>query len=203
MVDLKVHINGKVMDEDYPFPDMETFSIISTETAVRMMDLCPGISQDVLRYVSRCKECQENKPSLGKTVSIWTEAEVWERLHMDCGYARDQGNILVIVDTGSKWIDAFSAGNRTSQTVKVHLSHIFARFGIRRILVSDNRPEFVSSDLRQWCGSLGIKKRESPIYHPRAHGIAERAVQTVKRAFQAWSLWWHIGTLPRRGAKLL
>ena len=23
-VDLKVHINGKVMDEDYPIPDMET-----------------------------------------------------------------------------------------------------------------------------------------------------------------------------------
>ena len=71
--------------------------------------------------------------------------------------------------------------------MKVHLSQIVARFGLPRILVSDNGPEFVSSDLRQWCESLGIKKMESPIYQPRANGIAEQAVQTVKRAIQAWS----------------
>ena len=38
----------------------------ATETAVRMMAWWPGISQDVFRYVSKCKECQENRPSLGK-----------------------------------------------------------------------------------------------------------------------------------------
>ena len=106
---------------------------------------------------------------------------------MDWGYAKDQGNILVIVDAGSGWIEAFPAVNRTSQTVKVYLSQIFAEFGIPRTLVSDNGPEFVSSDLKQWRESLGIKKMESPIYHPRTNGIAERVVPTVKQAIQAWS----------------
>ena len=159
----------------------------ATETAVRMMTWWPGISHDVLRYVSKSKECQENRPSLGKTVSTRPEAEVWERLHMDWGYVKDQGNILVIVYAGSGWVEAFPAGNRTSQTVKVYLSQIFARFGVPRTLVSDNGPELASSDLKQWFESLGIKKMESPIYHPRANGIAQRAVQTVKRAIQAWS----------------
>ena len=113
------------------------------------MSWWPGISQDVLRYVSKCKEYQENRPSLEKTVSTWPEAEVWERLHMDWRYVKDQSNILLIVDAGSVWIEDFPVGNRTSKTVKLHLSQIFARFGIPRILVSDNGPEFVSSDLKQ------------------------------------------------------
>ena len=100
---------------------------------------------------------------------------------------KDQRNILVIVDAGSGWIEFFTARNRTSQTVKVYLSQIVARFGIPKTLVSDNGPEFVSGDLKQWCESLEIKKMESPIYHPRADGLAEPAVQTVKRAIQAWS----------------
>ena len=99
----------------------------------------------------------------------------------------DQGNILVLVDAVSGWIKAFPEGNRTSQTVKLHLSQTFARFGIPRILVSDNAPEIVSSDLKEWYESLGIKKMESPIYHPRANGVAERAFQTLKRAIQACS----------------
>ena len=53
----------------------------ATETAARMIAWWPGISQDVLRYVSKCKECQDNRPSLGKTVSTWPEAEVWETPH--------------------------------------------------------------------------------------------------------------------------
>ena len=157
------------------------------EASVRMIAWWPGITQDVQHFVSECKNCQINRPSLGKTVSTWPEAEVWERLHMDWGYVKDQGNIIVIVDAGSGFIEAFPAGKRTQETVKIYLSQIFARFGIPKTLVSDNGPEFVSGDLKQGWESLGIKKMESPVYHPRANGLAETAVQTVKWAHQAWS----------------
>ena len=50
----------------------------ATETAVRMTAWWPGVSQDVLRYVSKCEECQENRPSLGKIVSTRPEAKVWK-----------------------------------------------------------------------------------------------------------------------------
>ena len=95
-----------------------------------------------------------NWPSLGKTVSAWPEADVWERLHMDWGYVKNHANILVMVDADSGCIEAFPAGNRTSETDKVYLSQIFARFGIPKTSVSDNGPEFVSGDHKQWCESF-------------------------------------------------
>ena len=65
---------------------------------------------------------------------------------------------------------------------------MFARFGIQKTLVSDNAPDLVSGELKQWCESLGNKKKQSPLYHSRANGLAERAVRSVKHALQAWSL---------------
>ena len=114
----------------------------ATEASVRMIAWWPGTTRDVQQFVGKCKNCQLNRPSLGKTVSTWPEAKVWERLQMDWGYVRDQGNILVIVDAGSGWIDAFPEGIRTSETVKIYVS-MFARFGIPKASVSDNGPEFV------------------------------------------------------------
>ena len=55
-----------------------------------------------------------NRPSLGKTVSTWLEADVWERLHVNWGYLKDQGNIVTVFEAGSGWIEAFPAQNRTS-----------------------------------------------------------------------------------------
>ena len=69
------------------------------------------------------KNCQLNRPSLGKTVSTWPEADVWERLHMDWVYVKDQGNILVIVDAGSGWIEAFP---RETEHQK-HLKYILVK----------------------------------------------------------------------------
>ena len=106
---------------------------------------------------------------------------------MDWGYVKDESDILVFLDAGFGWIEAFPAENRTSETVILYLSQIFARFGISKTLLFDNGPKFVIGDLKQWCESMGIKKMESPAYHPRANGLAERAVQTVKWALQAWS----------------
>ena len=102
----------------------------ATEASVWIKTWLPGITQDLQHFVSKCKNCQLNRLSLGKTVFTWPEADVWERLHMDWAYFKDQGKIIGIIDAVSGWLEAFPAENRTSETVKVYLHQIFARFGI-------------------------------------------------------------------------
>ena len=60
------------------------------EASVRKIAWWPGIIQDVEHFVSNCKNCQTNRLSLGETsVSMWPEADVWKRHHMDWGYVKD------------------------------------------------------------------------------------------------------------------
>ena len=119
--------------------------------------------------------------------ATWPEAVVLKWQRIDWGYVKDQVNISVIVDAVSVWKEAFPVEIGTSGTVKTSFSQIFARFGIPRTLVSDNGPDSVSGYLKLWRESLGVKKIESPVYQPRANGLAGRACQTVKRALQALS----------------
>ena len=111
----------------------------ASEAAVWMITWWLGISQDALWYVNKFRVCEENRPGLGKQCwleqkqkirkdSTWTgvtfKAGVKERLH------QDDSNVFVIEGTGLGWIEAFPAGYRTSQTMKIYTSQIFARFGI-------------------------------------------------------------------------
>ena len=47
-----------------------------------------------------------------KRAYTWPNAEIWVTLRLNWDYVKDQNNILLIVDAGPCWIEAFSAGNK-------------------------------------------------------------------------------------------
>lgn len=47
--------------------------------------------------------------------------------------------------------------------------------------MSDNGPQFVSSEFRQFLAKNGIKQILVLVYHPASNGTAKRSVQTLKR----------------------
>ena len=145
----------------------------------------PGMWRDVMRFVYDCGPCQSLRaPVANKTLS-WPTSDRWERIHIDWADEPNFGCVLIVIDSGTNYLDAYMCKNRSSSEVKKCLSRSFALFGIPKCIVSDNAPEFVCQ--REWLAHAGCRLVHSPTYNPRSNGVAERAVQTVKVALRAWS----------------
>lgn len=61
---------------------------------------------------------------------------------------------------------------------------IFSRFGIPKMLVTDNGRTFVSEEFQNCIKINGIIHKRSAPYHPATNGLAERFVQTLKQALR-------------------
>ena len=61
---------------------------------------------------------------------------------------------------------------------------IFATHGLPLKIVTDNGPSFTSDEFKRFVKGNGIKHVTSAPYHPSTNGLAERAVQTVKRGLR-------------------
>lgn len=73
----------------------------------------------------------------------------------------------------------------TSERTIDKLRSVFTYTGIPEELVSDNGPQFTSSEFKEFLRMNGIKHHLTPPYHPASNGLAERCVKIVKTALKA------------------
>ena len=79
------------------------------------------------------------------------------------------------------------------------LRHVFARFGLPEMIVSDNGPCFASEEFESFLLANGMKYVTSSPYHPATNGLAERAVQILKKGLKKVTT----GSLQTRLAQVL
>lgn len=59
--------------------------------------------------------------------------------------------------------------------------HIFTRFGVPKILISDRGTHFLNDLIEELTKAYGIDHRKTTPYHPQTNGLAERVNQTIVR----------------------
>ena len=138
--------------------------------------------------VKGCAECQAVRHLPAKApLHLWAwPTAPRERIHVDFLGPFLEKMIFVATDAHFKWHEVSIMSSTTAgQTINV-LRELFARFRIPQQLVSDNGPQFVSEEFKQFMIANGVKHIRSSPYHPASNnGAAERMVQTLKLALKA------------------
>lgn len=68
-----------------------------------------------------------------------------------------------------------------SETVIVYLKSSFARYGIPKVLFSNNSPQYCAHELKIFTDKWEIKHVTSSINYRQSNGIAECAVQSINK----------------------
>lgn len=109
----------------------------------------------------------------------------WQRIHVDFAGPFLGSMFLIIVDAHSKWPEVFKMKKTTaSHTIEI-MRTIFARNGLPEHLISDNGPQFIVEEFRDFMKLNGIRHTTSSPYHPRTNGLVERFVQTFKSVMKS------------------
>ncbi|XP_047256053.1 uncharacterized protein K02A2.6-like [Capsicum annuum] len=90
--------------------------------------------------------------------------------------------ILVAIDYFTKWAEAATFKSVTKKVVVdfIH-SNIICRFGILKIIVTDNATNLNSHLMQEVCQQFKIMHRNSTLYHPKANGVVEATNKNLKK----------------------
>ena len=140
----------------------------------------PGVSKDMENFIKSCPVCQKhitlNKEPL---ISTPLPSYPWERIASDL-FELKNSTYLLTVDYYSRFAEVQKLTSTTSSSIITHLKSMFARFGIPAEMVSDNRPQFSSVEMKEFSETYGFRHITTSPHYPQANGLAERTVKTVK-----------------------
>ncbi|XP_061892151.1 uncharacterized protein K02A2.6-like [Entelurus aequoreus] len=146
----------------------------------------PGVDREIENTAKTCSSCQEVRkaPQLAPLHPWEFPEEPWQRVHIDFAGPVEGYMLLVCVDAHSKWPEvAIMKTTTTARTIE-RLGEIFSRFGSPLQLVSDNGPQLVSQEMTTFLEANGVQHIRSAPFHPATNGLAERFVQTMKKALK-------------------
>uniref|UniRef100_A0A2N9HNF1 Uncharacterized protein n=1 Tax=Fagus sylvatica TaxID=28930 RepID=A0A2N9HNF1_FAGSY len=142
----------------------------------------PSMKADVCQFVQRCDKCQRfanllhSPPTeLVPMTAPWPFAQWGLDIMGPLPIGRRQLKFLVVaIDYFTKWVEAEPLATITERNIQNFVwKAVICRFGIPRVLVSDNGKQFDNPRFRQFSQELGIHNHYSSPGHPQANGQVE------------------------------
>ena len=157
--------------------------VVKMKEVARKYFWWPQINQQIEDIARKCEGCNRyrKKPAPAALCSWPFATRPMERVHID--YCEYKGKmLLVMIDAFSKyiWTHVCNADTTALKTCAVLYTWFCDRTGFPATIVSDNGPQFTSTEFAEKMKKWGIKHILTPPYHPASNGLAEKAVGIVK-----------------------
>lgn len=143
----------------------------------------PGMNREVSDFIEKCETCHRYNSSNQKETLMSHEipARPWQKIGTDLFSLKDK-NYLVTVDYFSNFWEMDALGDDTSaKTVIRKLKADFTRYRCPEIVVSDNGPQYASTEFAKFAKDWDFEHTPSSPAHIQSNGQAESAVKTAKK----------------------
>ncbi|GFV13576.1 uncharacterized protein K02A2.6 [Trichonephila clavipes] len=161
--------------------------IVKMKAIARSFVYWKNIDNDFEEAAKNCVDCARYKADPPKSkVHYWEYPSMpWERIHVDFAGPIFEHTFFLIVDAHSKWLEVYPMKVTTTKKTIECLRDSFARFGLPRVLVSDNGSQFTSYEFQRFMHKNGVRHKTSAPFKPSSNGQAERYVATLKQSLRA------------------
>ena len=149
---------------------------------VRVGYYWPTMQKDAEAYVKTCDKCQRFSNIIGQPtkeltpmMAPWPFSQWGLDIMGPFPTAVRQLKFLVVgIDYFTKWVEAEALATITEKNIRSFVWRcIICKFGIPRVLVSDNGKQFDNDSFWDFCSQLGIRNHYSSPAHPQANGQVE------------------------------
>ncbi|XP_074377382.1 uncharacterized protein LOC141718908 [Apium graveolens] len=143
-------------------------------------------------YVNKCDRCQRHAPIVRQPperlisirpipFAIWG-IDILGPFPVALGQRKF---IVVAINYIIKWIEVKALAKiTTKQIIQFLWENMICRFGISRILITDNGRQFDNTEFREYCDDNSIELRFTSVVHPQENGQAEVANKIILDGFK-------------------
>ncbi|GFY80993.1 hypothetical protein Acr_01g0008020 [Actinidia rufa] len=138
--------------------------------------------RDAAAYIKKCDKCQRFAPvsrlphtEMVPMSSPWPFAQWGIDILGPLPQAPLQRKFLIVaIDYFTKWIEAQPLAKITEKNTRDFVwKHLVCRFGVPKVIISDNARQFDNDRFRLFCSDLAISHHFSSPGHPQANGQVE------------------------------